>query len=103
MKKNQHQKCELGTSAELPSEIREALVNDRTIDLATKGAKTGRWRTTEIWFTRFDERVVICGTPGANGEGGAEYHPRSWLANLKKSIRGSGFVSRSQFSIAFRP
>ena len=87
MEKNQHQKSELGTSVELPSEIHEALVNDRTIDLATKGAKTGRWRTTEIWITRIDGRVVICGTPGANGEGGAEYHPRSWLANLKKHPR----------------
>ena len=63
----------------------KALRRDKTIDIVTKGAKTGKWRTTEIWFTRVDERIVICGTPGAGGSGGATYQPRSWLANLVKN------------------
>lgn len=67
------------------SEFREALRRDRTIDIVTKGAKTGSWRTTEIWFTRIDERIVICGTPGASDSGGVKYQPRSWLANLLKN------------------
>ena len=68
----------------LPDEVRAALATDRTVDIVTKGAKTGMWRTTEIWYTRVDERLIICGTPGAGGQGGANYHPRSWLANLVK-------------------
>lgn len=65
---------------DLPEEIRRALSTDLTIDIVTKGAKSGLWRTTEIWFTRIDERLIICGTPG----NGANYHPRNWLANLNK-------------------
>lgn len=68
----------------LPEEIRAALASDLTIDIVTRGAKTGLWRTVEIWFTRVDDRIIICGTPGAGGEGGARYHPRNWLANMKK-------------------
>ena len=71
-------------TADFLGEFSEALGRDQTIDIVTKGAKTGRWRTTEIWFTRIDERIVICGTPGAAGSGGSEYQPRSWLANLLK-------------------
>ena len=68
----------------LPADVCVAVANDRTIDIVTKGAKSGQWRTTEIWFTRIDDRIIICGTPGAGGEGGAEYHPRNWLANLNR-------------------
>lgn len=64
-------------------EIERALQNDRTIDIVTTGAKTGLQRTTEIWFTRVDERIIICGTPGANGDAGAPRQRRDWLANLK--------------------
>lgn len=65
-------------------EIRAALASDLTIDIVTRGAKTGLWRTVEIWFTRIDDRIIICGTPGAGGEGGVRYHPRNWLANMMK-------------------
>lgn len=67
---------------DLPSEVVEALDRDLTIDIVTRGARTGRMRTTEIWFTRVDGRIVICGTPGAGGASG-RYAPRDWLANLK--------------------
>jgi hypothetical protein len=78
---------ELAATLELSGEVRAALASDQTIDIVTRGARTGRWRTTEIWFTRIDERIVICGTPGAGGDGGAEYHPRDWLANLRRHPR----------------
>jgi hypothetical protein len=60
---------------------RLALGRDLTIDIETMGAKTRRWRTTEIWFTRVGGEVYICGTPGA-GERERERAPRDWLANL---------------------
>jgi len=69
---------------DLPAEVRAALKRDLTIDIVTRGAKSGLWRTVEIWFTRIDGRIIICGTPGAGGESGAKHHPRHWLANMKK-------------------
>lgn len=63
-------------------EIRAALRKDATIDIITTGAKSGLPRTTEIWFTRVGERIIICGTPDAVGTGGPRSH-RDWLANLK--------------------
>lgn len=39
-------------------------------------------RTTEIWFTNIDGRIVICGTPSADGSAGPRSR-RDWLANLK--------------------
>ena len=65
-----------------PPEVAAALAADRTIDIVTVGARTGLLRTTEIWYTRIGERIVICGTPAAGGDAGA-YAPRDWLANLK--------------------
>ena len=69
--------------AQLPTEAVKALVQDQTIDIVTLGRKSGLPRTTEIWFTRIEDRIVICGTPGAGGDGGIRYNPRDWLANLK--------------------
>jgi hypothetical protein len=63
-------------------EIQNALRIDRTIDIITTGAKTGLPRRTEIWFTNVGGRIIICGTPGAEG-GGGRYQPRDWLANLR--------------------
>lgn len=62
--------------------LRQALLSDRTIDIVTRGARTGRLRTTEIWFTRIGDEVFICGTPGGDGSSGAP-RPRDWLANLR--------------------
>ena len=53
-----------------------------TIDIVTLGARSGEWRTTEIWYVVVDGRIYLCGTPGA-GEDEREYAPRDWIANLK--------------------
>ena len=66
--------------------VRTALHTDRTIDILTTGAKTGLPRRTEIWFHNIDGRIIITGTPGAEGGKGG-YKPRDWLANLKAHPR----------------
>lgn len=68
--------------SELPQSVQDALNKDLTIDIITRGARTGLMRTTEIWFTRVADRIIICGTPAAGGTTGI-YAPRNWLANLK--------------------
>lgn len=62
--------------------VETALKIDRTIDIVTVGAKTGIKRVTEIWFTNIEGRIIICGTPSADGSHGPR-KPRNWLANLK--------------------
>ena len=62
--------------------IKEALRNDRTIDIITTGAKSGLPRKIEIWFNNINGRIIICGTPSAKG-GKGSYAPRDWLANLR--------------------
>jgi len=52
--------------------IQHALVRDRTIDITTRGRKTGQPRRTEIWFHNLDGQVYITGTPGR----------RDWYANM---------------------
>jgi deazaflavin-dependent oxidoreductase (nitroreductase family) len=52
--------------------IQHALTRDRTIDITTRGRKTGQLRRTEIWFHNIDGQVYITGTPGR----------RDWYANL---------------------
>jgi deazaflavin-dependent oxidoreductase (nitroreductase family) len=49
-----------------------ALVRDRTIDITTTGAKTGRPQRIEIWAWVLDGVVYLTGTPGR----------RDWYANL---------------------
>ncbi|MBI5302616.1 MAG: nitroreductase family deazaflavin-dependent oxidoreductase [Chloroflexi bacterium] len=63
-------------------EIKEALRKDRTIDIITVGAKSGFPRKIEIWFTNVNGRIIICGTPDAEGGKGPRSR-RDWLANLK--------------------
>ena len=63
-------------------EIRSALSKDRLIDIVTTGARTGLPRKTEIWFTNVSGRIIICGTPDAEGKNGPRAR-RDWLANLK--------------------
>ena len=63
-------------------EIRSALSKDRTIDIVTTGAKSGLYRRIEIWFTNVSGRIIICGTPAAEGKRGPRTR-RDWLANLK--------------------
>ena len=62
--------------------IKDVLRKDRTIDIITTGAKSGLPRRFEIWFTNIKGRIIICGTPNAQG-GKGQYSPRDWLANLK--------------------
>ena len=62
-------------------ELRAALNQDRTIDIITTGAKSGLPRRIEIWFTNVSGRIIITGTPNAEGKKG-RYTPRDWLANL---------------------
>jgi hypothetical protein len=67
---------------DIKTKIRDALQNDRTIDIITIGAKSGLPRKIEIWFSNVNGRIIICGTPNAKGEKG-QYSPRDWLANLR--------------------
>jgi hypothetical protein len=60
---------------------RRALATDQTIDIVTRGARSGERRTTEIWFTRIGDEVFITGTPAGDGTPGAR-RKRDWLANL---------------------
>lgn len=46
---------------------------ERTVDITTVGARTGRPRRIETWFYRFQDRIYLSGLPGR----------RNWLANLK--------------------
>ena len=52
--------------------ISRALEKDRTIDITTRGRKTGADRRVEIWFHNLSGKLYITGTPGA----------RDWYANL---------------------
>jgi len=61
--------------------VRRALAEDQTIDIVTRGARSGERRTTEIWFTRVGDDIYITGTPAGDGTTGARRR-RDWLANL---------------------
>jgi hypothetical protein len=52
--------------------VKDALGRDHTIDITTRGRKTGQLRRTEIWFHHIDGHECITGTPGR----------RDWYANL---------------------
>ena len=67
---------------QLSDQVKQALALDRTIDIITTGAKTGKPRRTEIWYTRVGKRIIICGTPAAEG-GKGPIARRDWLANMK--------------------
>lgn len=52
--------------------IRQALAQDRTIDITTTGRHSGQPRRIEIWFHNLEGRLFITGLPGR----------RDWYANL---------------------
>ena len=52
--------------------VRQALSNDRTIDITTTGRCSGLPRRIETWFYRVDDQVYLTGSPGR----------RDWYANL---------------------
>lgn len=47
--------------------------SDRTIDITTIGARTGRPRRIEIWFYRVDDEIYLTTQPAS----------RDWYANLR--------------------
>jgi deazaflavin-dependent oxidoreductase (nitroreductase family) len=52
--------------------VQDALARDRTIDITTRGRKTGQLQRTELWFHHIDGHLYITGAPGR----------RDWYANL---------------------
>lgn len=54
-----------------------APARDRTIDITTYGAISGKPRRIETWFHHVDERWFLSGSPGR----------RDWYANLPKDPR----------------
>lgn len=52
--------------------IRQALAQERTIDITTIGRQSGEPRRKEMWFHNIDGKIYITGTPGK----------RDWYANL---------------------
>jgi len=53
--------------------LQHALTRDRTIDITTRGRKTGQLHRTELWFHHIDGYVYITGAPGR----------RDWYANVR--------------------
>ena len=56
----------------MDEKIRDALSVDMTVDITTKGRRTGKPRRIEIWSHYFDGMVILAGAPGR----------RSWYVNL---------------------
>ena len=52
--------------------VKDALARDRTIDITTRGRKTGQLHRTELWFYQIEGHLYITGAPGR----------RDWYANL---------------------
>jgi deazaflavin-dependent oxidoreductase (nitroreductase family) len=57
------------------SEIDAALEHGHTIDITTKGRRSGKPRRLEIVFHNIDGRIYISGTPSLR--------KRAWLGNLE--------------------
>ena len=56
----------------IDEEVRDALLQDQTIDITTIGRRSGSPRRLEIWFHNLDGHIYITGLPGK----------RDWYANL---------------------
>ncbi len=56
----------------MDEQTRQALRRDRTIDITTTGARSGRPRRIETWRYRVGDRIYLSGRPGR----------RDWYANL---------------------
>jgi deazaflavin-dependent oxidoreductase (nitroreductase family) len=52
--------------------VQDALARDRTIDITTRGRKSGQLHRTELWFYQIEGHLYITGAPGR----------RDWYANL---------------------
>jgi hypothetical protein len=64
--------------------VLEALARDRTIDVTTTGARSGRPQRIEIWAWVADGTVYLTGSPGR----------RDWYANLKAEPEFTFHVKR---------
>ena len=67
--------------------VRNALANDRTIDITTIGRTSGLPRRIETWFYRVDDQIYLTGSPGR----------RDWYANL---LANPGFTFHLKQSVA---
>jgi hypothetical protein len=67
--------------------VRDALTNDRTIDITTIGRTSGLPRRIETWFYRVDDQIYLTGSPGR----------RDWYANL---LANSSFTFHLKQSVA---
>jgi deazaflavin-dependent oxidoreductase (nitroreductase family) len=65
------------TATATDERVARALARGHTIDITTKGRKTGQLRRIETVFHNIDGRIVLSGLPGK----------RSWYANLLASPR----------------
>jgi hypothetical protein len=61
--------------------VQDALARDRTIDIITRGRKTGQLRRTESWFHCIDGQVSLTGMPGHRTD-----MPTSWRTPRSPSI-----------------
>ena len=56
----------------MEQQVKDALRNDRIIDITTTGRKSGKPVRKEMWFHNVDDVIYITGTPGR----------RDWYANM---------------------
>jgi F420H(2)-dependent quinone reductase len=66
--------------------VRNALANDRTIDITTIGRNSGIPRRIETWFYGVDDQIYLTGSPGR----------RDWYANL---LANPGFTFHLKQSV----
>ncbi len=69
------------------------LAAHRTVDLTSRGRRSGRPLRVEIWWFRVDGRFVITGTPG----------PRDWYANVLADPRVTLHVAGVDLPALARP
>jgi hypothetical protein len=55
--------------------VRDALATDRTVDITTRGRRSGAPQRIETWLYRGEDRFYLTGLPGKRG----------WYANLVAS------------------
>ena len=70
----------------MDDQVKQALEQDRVIDITTTGRKTGQPRRIEIWFHNLDGHLYITGVP---------VRPRGWYANLKANPEFTFHLKRS--------
>jgi hypothetical protein len=69
----------------LDPNVRQALAEDRTIDISTIGRRSGLPRRIETWFYRVDDHIYLTGSPGR----------RDWYANLLQNANFTFHLKRS--------